>query len=66
MSDVEEVEGVADDVCEHCGTEMELVPLRPEVDQNEGTATIWSGYTCPNPDCPGHDTDMAKLTEGQS
>jgi hypothetical protein len=54
--------------CELCGTELEsgLVDVVPNSDsehlQTGSPATVIAQDFCPNPDCPGKDSDLANAT----
>lgn len=51
--------------CPRCGSELEPEVIDSTVtnDWNRGSPiTVIAADVCPNPDCPGKETDMAKAT----
>lgn len=52
--------------CRYCGTELEsaVVDVVPNSDskhlQTDSPATVVAQDSCPNPDCPSHDSDLAE------
>lgn len=65
MGNVEEPEWPTH--CKDCGTE-----LQPEVidlvhgEGDQELTTVVAHDVCPNPDCPGKDSDLAPIGEGEA
>lgn len=54
--------------CPRCGTELILDEKATEMTGNWVTATdmmVTGQFICPNPDCPGADSDLAPAAPGQ-
>jgi hypothetical protein len=61
---------MADRTCEHCGAELRVLGkverMAEDIPGEPASApeVVRLGTSCPNPDCPSNDSDLAPLSGG--
>ncbi|GEB13550.1 hypothetical protein NSI01_18650 [Pimelobacter simplex] len=50
--------------CARCGTELVYDEAPDQVSPDEASVTIGFVARCPNPDCPGNESELAPVADG--